>query len=76
MCDWSALVIPQKTTLDSMRDSYPIAVSHLSFIFLFLLAALVLYLNDLRVDPRRILPFSLAWLVADCNMLGGRKTGY
>jgi hypothetical protein len=26
------------------------------------------------LDPRRAPPFSLAWLAADCNTLGGGKT--
>ncbi len=28
------------------------------------------------LDPRRVTPFSLDWLVADCNTLGGGRTGY
>jgi hypothetical protein len=28
------------------------------------------------MDKRRGLPVRLAWLEADCNMLGGGKTGY
>ncbi len=40
MFDWSALMSPQKATLDScihFCDSYPIDVTHLSFDFLRLL---------------------------------------
>ncbi len=41
MSDWSALMTPQKATLDSKRihflDSYPLDVSHVSYNFLCLL---------------------------------------
>ncbi len=30
----------------------------------------------ISVDSRRVLPFRQAWLEADCNTLGGGKTGY
>ncbi len=48
--DWSALMTPQKTTLDSMRfrDSYPIDVSHLSFTDSLTAAALCMYLYGLH----------------------------
>jgi hypothetical protein len=28
------------------------------------------------IDPRRVPSVRLAWLKADCNTLGGEKTGY